>query len=880
MSTYSEYQSTWPCDIPIRVYDINDCSLTVSRHLAIPSPPGSAPPSSPTFNARHSVELKMTMELLSSLKEELLEALALPITIKSTVEGTVLYQNAAAAAAAATTTTTTTSSSSSSDNTATTTTTFAATTTIPLHDATGTVVATAECGNTYPRVAANTTTTTTTTAASSSSSFPRTPSGNSLAGVHEQEDDGDRHTGGGMISYRTLFQHMQTGALLGEVIVHNNDDNTGTSTPIDFRILDINPAFAALTGISFEQIGQRITTVLPGIEDDPIQWIQHFGAVALGGEPHTFRNQHSTTLQRWLGGVAYNPRCAGDNNNNTFVTLLMDVSDHVQAEEAIRESEERHRNLFESMMQGVVYQSAQDGAIIAANPSAERVLGLTLDQMMGRTSVDPRWKSVHEDGSDFPGETHPSMVALRTGQPEVGVVMGVFHPTDQKTHWILIDAIPRFRPGDSKPYQVYTTFTDLTETKEFERKLVLAKERAEMADRLKSSFLANMSHEIRTPLNGIIGNIDLALSNELSEDSRQDNLEGLLVAKESGSLLLSIIQDVLDLSKIEAGQMDVKSDEVFSLLNIVHQTTRLGQTIIQQRGKTKIELVQHIATDITDSICGDPFRLQQVLNNLVSNAIKFTDEGKVQVSVTRSNEQQQQQQQQLLQICVSDTGKGIPADHLESIFDSFRQVEIGDTRNHGGTGLGLTISRKLAELMGGNLSVVSSVDGPDKGSRFTVVLPYKPMSKLQATTELSSSSQSTREVSTGSINSDHGNNTILVAEDETVSRRLVKRMLEVSGYNVLLAEDGSQAVEMFKNHTNNISLILMDVQMPHLDGLAATELIRALEEGRKEHIPIIALSAGAMKGDHEQGLAVGMTDYLTKPVNFKLLKETLKKYLG
>jgi PAS domain S-box-containing protein len=170
---------------------------------------------------------------------------------------------------------------------------------------------------------------------------------------------------------------------------------------------------------------------------------------------------------------------------------------YMESQEALRQSEEQHRNLFESMMQGVVYQE-NTGAIITANSSAERILGMTVDQMKGRPSVDPRWKSTREDGSDFPGDQHPSMVALKTGKPVTDVTMRVYHPLDNSHHWIKVDAIPRFRPHETKPFQVYSTFTDITATKEVERELLRAKEKAEEADKLKSSFLANMSH-VRPP---------------------------------------------------------------------------------------------------------------------------------------------------------------------------------------------------------------------------------------------------------------------------------------------------------------------------------------------------------------------------------------------
>lgn len=651
------------------------------------------------------------------------------------------------------------------------------------------------------------------------------------------------------------------GAALNEVVT--DEDNN----PIDFIFREINPAFEKMTGLKeSEVIGRRATEVLPGILDDPSDWVRKFGQVALDGVTYKYDRQYSKSLKKWYGGMTYRP----GGQKGLFVSLFLDVTDSVRAEEALRESEERHRNLFESMMQGVVYQEAS-GNIIAANPSAERILGMTIDQMMGRTSVDPRWKSIREDGSDFPGDQHPSMIALKTGKPETGVFMGVFHPSTEKHHWIIIDAIPRFRPGESTPFQVYATFTDMTQTKEFERRLLREKDRAEMADRLKSAFLANMSHEIRTPLNGIIGHIDLALSNGLSESVKRENLDGLKVARQSGELLITIIQDILDLSKIEAGEMAIENDGNFKLRTLVDQVTSLGQTMISQRNKD-ISFESHVQDGIEDRIRGDVFRLQQVLNNLVSNAIKFTAKGKVKLEISLKDNNNNNN---MLEFCVSDTGKGIPKDHMDIIFLPFRQVEIGDTRKHGGTGLGLTISKKLVEMMGGQMSVTSSTEEPYNGSSFSITFPYRVQVRIPGQVDDASPVRKFRAESVVIEGK------VLVAEDEPVSRKLVKRMLEISGYETILAEDGQKAVEQFKAH-DDIALILMDVQMPNLDGLGATTLIRQLEAKTpwKKPVPIIALSAGAMKGDNERGLAVGMTDYLTKPVNFKLLQETLTTHLG
>jgi len=418
--------------------------------------------------------------------------------------------------------------------------------------------------------------------------------------------------------YDEIMEKIETAISLNEVVVNDQGE------PIDYIFLYVNPAFENFLGISAADcVGQRVTNVIPGIEQDCVNWIQKFGNVGVHGVTEQF-TQYSERLQNWYTGLAY----PTDRDRHGFAVLFHESSDHIASQQALQESEERHRNLFESMMQGVVYQDAT-GNIIAANPAAERILGLTVDQMMGRTSVDPRWKASKQDGSDFPGPEHPSMVALKTGKPCTNVTMGVFSPKSNETRWIKVDAVPRFKSSRSnsngeggdenanqeeepqKPWQVHATFTDITETKRFEHKLLRAKEKAQQSDKLKSAFLANMSHEIRTPLNGIMGHIDLALSNGLSEPWRQENLEGLRIAKGSGSLLLSIIQDILDLSKIEAGQMVINLDESFSMKSTVDQTSSLAMALIKSKNKG-IAFTCQMEERINDVVFGDPFRLQQV----------------------------------------------------------------------------------------------------------------------------------------------------------------------------------------------------------------------------------------------------------------------------
>lgn len=543
----------------------------------------------------------------------------------------------------------------------------------------------------------------------------------------------------------------------------------------------------------------------------------------------------------------------------------LNVSERTQIEEALRQSEERHRTLFETTTQGVVYQDA-NGGIISTNPSAERILGLTIDQMMGRTSVDPRWKSVREDGSDWSGDRHPAMMALQTGEPVTNAIMGVYHPAEDTQHWLSIDAIPLFKPNETKPFQVYTTFTDITEQKNVERAILRAKEKAEEADKLKSAFLANMSHEIRTPLNGIMGHIDIALSNKLSDEYRDENLEGLEVARESGYLLVSIINDILDLSKIEAGQMLIGS-QPFSIRNMIEQTVKIGHILIKSRKKESISLTHQVDDNISKCVFGDNFRIQQIINNLVSNSVKFTESGLVRLEVDLTSDKS------MLLFSVQDTGRGISEDQLEVIFEAFRQVDFSDTRKFSGTGLGLTISKRLVEMMGGRLWVKSTV-GEDSGSTFYFTVPYKqaPDGSIDDVEKVTEKVAKSTSITSGKI---------LIAEDDPVSRKVATKMVENAGYDVVLAENGRIAVSKFESD-RTIDLILMDVNMEIMGGLEATSLIRNMEAKYQyeRRIPIIGLSAAAMNGDRERGAASGMTDYLTKPVNRQALIATIEQYLG
>ncbi|MFP4445535.1 MAG: PAS domain S-box protein [Desulfosudaceae bacterium] len=537
--------------------------------------------------------------------------------------------------------------------------------------------------------------------------------------------------------------------------------------------------------------------------------------------------------------------------------MARDITERKKAETALRESEELYRLLADNTTEIISIVDLATEAHLYISPAVEKLKGFTVEEALNL----PLQRMVTPASYQLARQVIAEELA-RDGQPGVDPDRHRTVEVEQvckngSTFWT--EAAATFLRDDTgRPVSLLTASRDISERKKAESVMRQAKEAAEAANRAKSEFLANMSHEIRTPMNGVIGMTELLLDTDLSTE-QQEYAESV---KNSAEALLVIINDLLDFSKIEAGKLSLEVID-FDLKKLLREIERTVSSRLRQKpiGHNLI-----IEEEVPDRLRGDPIRLRQILINLCDNAVKFTKTGSIQVRIAAL---EQDETRARLRFEVTDTGVGIPAEHQEKIFESFSQVDASTTRKYGGTGLGLAITKRLVAMLQGEVGISSQ---PGQGSTFWFTAGFDLPDQ-----ETAPQPEVNEEILPATMSYLQALQ-ILLVEDNTISRQVIVQMLEKMGHAITIAVDGEEAVRMFAER--NFDLVLMDIQMPVMDGVAATRKIQSLQQHRQKKAPVIAITANAMDGDRERLISEGLDDYIAKPVSLKTLAETIQRNVG
>jgi PAS domain S-box-containing protein len=522
--------------------------------------------------------------------------------------------------------------------------------------------------------------------------------------------------------------------------------------------------------------------------------------------------------------IAISPLITGD--DTMFIAFIRDITDHKKAETELRLA----ARTFDS--DEAITITDRDNKIIRVNNAFTRITGYEAEEVLGMDHsvlasgrhdtefYQDIWRQLLERGN-WSGEIYNRR---KNGEifPEHLYISAVKDANGEITHYV-------------------AHFVDISKQKENEEKLLQAQYEAEAASNAKGLFLANMSHEIRTPMNGVLGILDLLMDTSL--DSKQRHL--VKTGQASGAHLLNIINDILDYSKMDAGHLELASVsfDLYALLDSIME-------VLQPQTQNKhLAFTLEKSSVLVQYVKGDPFRLRQILLNLISNAIKFTDQGVVKVHVSSTPGKQGNS---TLHISVEDTGIGVAPEDRDSLFDVFTMADQSHTRTSEGSGLGLAICKQLVTRMGGNISFDSEVG---KGSLFHVEVELENGDP----NEIDNSHQVY-----GLRLKPKENTRVLLAEDNLANQTVIKSILEHAGLIVDIACNGQEAIEAVR--TDHYDIVLMDISMPEVGGIEATRLIRGLDEGRGD-LPIVAITAHALPGDRERFIEAGMNNYLTKPID-------------
>ena len=580
--------------------------------------------------------------------------------------------------------------------------------------------------------------------------------------------------------------------------------------------------------------------------------------------------------QSSLWGLLSSTSIQSDNGEpGGTLAMITDITERRQASIALSNSSQRMASVFGAVTNGLVVQDSH-GHILESNAAAERMLAASPASQANRSL----WQAIREDGSAFDQRSHPVHITLSTGQAMRDVLMGVQQP-DGSLSWLSVNT-EAIRDEYGKVSMVVASLTDITYHKRSEsalrelnehleervaqrtEQLDQAKQVAEEASLAKGQFLANMSHEIRTPMNGVIGMAYLALKTEL-EPRQRDYLEKIRFA---GEHLLGIIDDILDISKIEAGKLEIERIN-FSFDHVMQTLT----TVVAPRAAGKnLELLFEIDPQLPAVLVGDPLRLGQVLINYTNNAIKFSEQGSITVKVRKVVGDARHC---LVRFEVCDHGIGLSQDEMSKLFQSFQQADTSTTREYGGTGLGLAICKQLAQLMGGDVGVDSR---PGAGSTFWFtanlgISDQAAPAMLDSMVQTAAAMRASADAALVMRTLKHAR--ILLVEDNTFNQQVALELLEEAGASVCLANNGVEALDLLRQ--TQFDCVLMDVQMPLMDGLQATRHIRA--DPQLAHLRVLAMTATATSEDRVRCLDAGMDDFISKPIQPAMMYQTIASWL-
>lgn len=614
----------------------------------------------------------------------------------------------------------------------------------------------------------------------------------------------------------------------------------------------VNLSLQQLTGYSRESLLKSAYNEI--IDPEELEYVNEHFRRAAQGLPQTFESRlihhegHAVEVS-----VIYVPIMVNREVTGVF-GIISDITERKRHLEQIEKLSYEHALILNSVSEGI-FGMNQEGSTMFINPAAESMLGYD----RGEWSFNKKLHTIQQtwlDSNPFTGG-RKTFIESFSDNLTYEEKEGVFWRQDGSSFLVKYRMTPLFDNGERKGTVV--VFRDITEEKE----IVRAKESAEQADKAKSEFLAIMSHELRTPMNGIIGMADLLSGTELNEE--QHYYTQIII--KSGEALLHILNEVLDFSKIEAGMMtlDIQMVDIHSVLQSVND---VFFSKVKEKG---ITLTSEVDSELPSLLMTDEARLRQILVNLVGNAVKFTEEGSISIVVELAYAQNSRNI--IVKFTVKDTGIGIPIESQGMLFQSFSQLHPSINRKYGGTGLGLAISKKLAELLGGTIGV-DSIEGQGSEFYFTIQAALPP-EEMGSTPRIDSPASMSAVVHTEEPPSegDYGPLSILIAEDHPVNRKLLEVYLKRRGYIADLAFNGHEAVQAVLS--GNYDLVFMDIQMPVMDGIEATNIIR-LERGL---FPvIIAATAFARRDDKEMCLRAGMQDFISKPIQVKELDRILKEW--